>query len=42
MSETQNETMPNATQSSQTAQTAQVEEPLYGGYTRFELELEVS
>ncbi len=39
MAEAQNETISVATQ---LPTTEPLEEPLYGGYTRFELELEVS
>jgi len=42
MAEAQNETTSIATQLPATASTEPPEEPLYGGYTRFELELEVS
>ena len=35
------ETLPDATQPAGDAKTVSTEEPLYGGYTRFELELEV-
>ena len=42
MSEPQsNDTNPNATHSSTDTKTTGAGEPLYGGYTRFELELEV-
>ena len=41
MSDPKHETLPDSTQPPEDANTVKTDEPLYCGYTRFELELEV-